>query len=233
MKSSEFINFLMISLGLCIPMFLEYIFDLITFGFSKDTHLGYLSRLLLLNSLLLPDIFLLLYIIPYERAELWGTVTAIRTMLCVCVSFGHIWQNGVNCKTELILSVCGFILRSYISVIDSEYVEFFQISILVIAAILILKLNIRWFRSLKDIKLEDLSAKQLSSTIHMVSLVVISIALIIVRTYYGPMNSQSTVQNLVAYKVSQAMFVMFVFLAHSRILQKEMIQTQEEELLSG
>eukprot|EP01041_Mallomonas_annulata_P006927 gene6927-14066_t len=229
MKSAEFVNFLMISLGLCIPMFLEYVFDLITFGFNKDTHLGYLSRLLLLSSLLLPDIFLLLYIIPNERVELWGTVTAIRTMLCVCVSFGHIWQNGVNCRTELILSVCGFILRSYVSVIDLGYVELLQMFILVITAILIFILNIRWFRSIRDIKLEDLTTKQLSSTIYLVSLVLISIALIVVRACYGPMNSQSTVQNLVAYKVLQAMFVMFVFLAHSRILRKEMIQTQARQ----
>eukprot|EP01041_Mallomonas_annulata_P012194 gene12194-25617_t len=206
MKSPEFIYVLLLSIGACVPMLFEYIIDFISIGFKKDTHIGYLSRLLLLISLLFPDMLALLYLIPYEKQEWWGAVTSIRTMLCICVAFAQISRNGINCRRQVIICIAGLVLRSFVSMVPSTSLDIAQIALSFVGVVSIFILNLNWFRNLKGIESESWTPAQMSCSVYMASLMLISSSLLIGRMVFGPMNSHSSISNLIAYKITQAFF---------------------------
>ena len=233
LASDEYQVNILLGIGICIPIFIDLVIDLTGFGPAHANPHTIFQLGLVLSSLIVVDLIISVWVIPFSQAQYFGSISACRTVLCFTATFSHLKGCGGEMfqgKLMFIFAILGFLcpcLRAYNSVIDTVDM---RISLLLFNLIFFLVVSFkcyRWFRSIREYKPTELSSEQLSCSVYLISVFLSSISQIVISQFTGlGVNPDSSATSVVVNGVSSAIFVIMISILHGRISRVEVVQTQ-------
>eukprot|EP01041_Mallomonas_annulata_P004189 gene4189-8327_t len=229
-KSIEHTYALGISVGCCLPAIFDFISDLISY---KSLNQGFLSRFIMICSILIPDMITQAVIIQHERPEYLGCFGAMGGIIFLCAVCGFLTNNGGSIfKSKLfiafyIFSNCNIVVKGFLSVSDARIFEFISLgtSLILIPSYLILLYQ--WLKSLRGTLWEDITPTQYNCSIYMFCLCATIIYSGIIHQTGIEINDSSSPSSLIINRFNVFIFALIVTLFHGRISRLESSRAQK------
>jgi hypothetical protein len=224
MHSSDWKSAIVGCVGVSVPMIVEFILDAIIS--VREGSLNKMNapvpRLVLICSLLIPNMLNLLVSIPMKWVELTTCLFMIRNNMMICAVFGHLWIEGgpafqsiwfvmtdVIASTGLVLCCWAFISTSV------NYILFWLAEILCnIAIAMALVIAWRHLRIIWKYGFQQMSIDQLSCVLYLTALCVYGMVVVVISILFvddhGPLF-------LCLYTYTEAAFTVAVFVIKVRL----------------
>ena len=242
LQSYEFKIALISSLSMAVPMILELIARII---FNSKIELAgrmIFSNFLILLILIIPDLVILLYCIPFVDIFLLGFVIKARI---ICVSWTSLtlihqhcesyWSPNLSCIFHFLICVADIPddFMSYFNISTTENVEVAVITIQCIAVVvslfIILKLSYNWYQYIKsETTMKELSTDQYLCTVYISAFIICGLGL-----YGNYFSHMSEVQwynfdktNLVVHTLMFTVFYIIIVVFENRGLQIAIARAQ-------
>ena len=164
LSSDEYQINLLIGVGICIPIFIDLVIDISGFGPARANPHVIFQLVLVLSSLIVVDIFILFWVIPFSQAQYFGSISACRTVLCFTATFSHLKACGGQMfqgKLMFIFAILGFLcpcLRAYNSVVNTATIRIILFTFNIIFFSVTSYKCYRWFRSIRKLRLTELTS---------------------------------------------------------------------------
>ena len=250
LASRELYTALVGSIFASIPLILEFLSSL--FPASDFAYHGMFQKVCLFTSAILPDIVILIYVIPYNDVALLVCIFHLRNAMYTFAVIKHTLEYGAPifrpfmCMTLLILFMVGHVLLSFATFTSPTNQSINLIVIMCsfgIALVIFFGLAVKLLRiAMKDgfRNITDLSNEILNINIFLIPALLfgfVYIVLCIVNN--GTISGRTSASFLVLFTYSQAVFVNLVFLLQNRFfrlifmriaLLQSKIETQKAEL---
>ena len=234
MHAHRYVNYLLIGCGICIPIFLEIIIDLISVRAWNVRRSHTIIQLgFVLASVAVVDLIILLWILPFSKAHYLGSVSSVRSILCFTATFAHLKNSGGEIfrgKTMISFAVLGFVgptLRAYGSVINSNEIKSTIFAVDITFFVLVFCIFSRWFLSLWSKKAVDMTSENLSCSVYLISLFLSEILnTVIIHGLGYTIDPTATPTELLTNGISSTMVVIIISILNGRLSRYEVIQTE-------
>jgi hypothetical protein len=192
LKSHIFGYVLVLNIGIAIPYFADFIFEIRLKMYNGDINYKLLAppKLFLLFSFIIPNLFMLLYAIPHLDVDLFLSLILLRWILIVYGFAYHIWLTGgpyFQTKWFILgnfLLFTGFTLGTLdLYACFPKYLLFWiAVGASFIANTILLVIYINWIKSLKKIGFKNLSLSQRNCFWHTIIFAVFCLIFFIIAT---------------------------------------------------
>jgi len=234
LQSTEYQTTLVVSLSVCVPMFLELLFRVIL----KVKVEFILPNAIVLTSLAIPDLIILTYVRVFLDLNFLNYLLKARLLLFIWLAFTFIKKNGRNrwsysgLLSSFTFLCVGRILTFYKGYFSNNIYKVLMISgsIADVSAFLIfIFMSVKWYKFiLKDRKLRTMTNAQYLCNIHVTAVLITCCALY--SNMFSNLNKIDwynwNTHKLTVYSLTFTAFYVIVMLFEGRALIMEMLQTK-------
>ena len=228
MNSKEWQFSLVGSIGVSVPIVIDYILDVLQPLIRGTIHTSkaQIPRLLLIISLVVPNLLQLLVSIPLQYVELTCCFFMVRNIILVNGVLGHLWIEGGSVFqlrwfiVGQIFLAQGVTMCCWDAINKTQAMELFWVGVGfgAIGMLIFTKFSLKWLEILRKSNIKKLSISQISCTIYLTVFALFGIALLLLalifRGAYGMLFS-------CLYSYSEAAFTVALTVLQNRLTRHE------------
>jgi len=222
------------SVAVSLPMGLDLLMDIISQTIThsyQQLEKGWVPKILLVFSLMIPDLFILVLAMPTQNKELIILLFFIRNNFFFCGIYTLMRSiNQFFCSNAVIGVFITVLFANTLSIFtwyDIGFPQFLLLSHLVngIAACLLLWILASWCHKMYGVSVKDFSREELMASSLLLSMVTYIIIVIIVQFFTGGHDIES---QLPVTTYAEATFTVILWLLQRRILLREVTKKSDE-----